>query len=273
MKEGKSMDDQFTTACSPENQEMVSPELIRSLGIPPAEIYASAENVIKLAKAAGEADGRGFVLLPFCHTVEAKALGADIKPADDTAGPRPGSYTLKGPEELAAAEIAKSPDAARLLEACAALAAEGRSVVYQLSGPISILSCMMPLNNFFKSWRKEPETAQRCLGAIGDMLLDYAREIRAAGVKYISYSDPAGNRDILGPKYSRQMAEEFTLPFLKRLAEACGEDTTVIICPLTAQALLSENLMAPAKGEETGRLCVGCVKRGGLPERRNFILV
>ena len=89
------MNDTFSPVCSPENQEMISPELIRSLGMPPAEIYASAENIVKLAKAAGEVDGRGFVLLPFCHTVEAKALGADIKPADDTAGPRPGATRSK----------------------------------------------------------------------------------------------------------------------------------------------------------------------------------
>lgn len=267
------MNDILSLICSPENQEMISPELIRSLGIAPAEIYASAENIVKLAKAAGEADGRGFVLLPFCHTVEAKALGADITPADDTAGPRPGNCTLKGPEELAPSDIAKSPDAARLLDACRELASEGRAVVYQLSGPVSILSCMMPLNGFFKSWRKEPEAAKRCLDAIADMLLGFAREIRAAGVKYISYSDPAGSRDILGPKYSKLMAEEFTLPFLKRLAEACGEETTVIICPLTAQALSSENRLAAAKLGETGEISAGCVKRGGLPERRNFRLV
>ena len=259
------MNDVLSLICSPENQEMISPELIRSLGIAPSEIYASTENIVKLAKAAGEADGRGFVLLPFCHTVEAKALGADIKPADDTAGPRPGSCTLKGPEELAPVEIAKSPDAARLLEACRELSSEGLAVVYQLSGPVSILSCMMPLNSFFKSWRKEPEAAKRCLDGIAGMLLDFAREIRAAGVKYISYSDPAGSRDILGPK-----AEEFTLPFLKRLAEACGEETAVTVCPLTAQALFSENLLAVAKAGEKGEIAAACVKRSGLPERRNF---
>ena len=105
------------------------------------------------------------------------------------------------------------------------------------------------------------------------MLLGFAREIRAAGVKYISYSDPAGNRDILGPKYSRQMTEDFTLPFLQRLAEACGEETAVIICPLTAQALMTENHIAAAKAGKTGEISAGCVKRGGLPERRNFRLV
>lgn len=266
------MNDLLSMTCSPENQEMISPELIRSLGMPPGEIYASQENIIKLAKAAEESDGRGFALLPFCHTVEAKALGADIKPADDAAGPRPGAYTLKSPEELTPAVIAKTPEAARLIEACSALASEGRAVVYQLSGPISILSCMMPLNGFFKSWRKEPETARRCLRSIGDMLLDFAREISAAGVKYISYSDPAGSRDILGPKYAKMMAEEFTLPFLKRLTEACGEKTTVIICPLTAQSLAAENFIAPPETGKNGTLAAGCVKRGGLPERRSVSL-
>lgn len=251
---------------------MISPELIRSLGIPYGEIYASTENIVKLAKAAGEADGRGFVLLPFCHTVEAKALGADIKPADGTAGPRPGAYTLKSPEELIPAVIARSTEAARLLEACSVLASVGHTVVYQLSGPISILSCMTPLNGLFKSWRKEPETATRCLGVIGDMLLDFAREIRAAGVKYISYSDPAGNRDILGPKYTKLMTEEFTLPFLRRLTEICGEETTIIICPLAAQSLAAENFIAPPEKGEDGTLAAGCVKRGGLPKRRNFLL-
>ena len=129
---------------------------------------------------------------------------------------------------------------------------------------------MMPLNSFFKSWRKEPEAAKRCLDGIAGMLLDFAREIRAAGVKYISYSDPAGSRDILGPKYGKLMAEEFTLPFLKRLAEACGEETAVTVCPLTAQALFSENLLAVAKAGEKGEIAAACVKRSGLPERRNF---
>ena len=111
------MNDVLSLICSPENQEMISPELIRSLGIAPSEIYASTENIVKLAKAAGEADGRGFVLLPFCHTVEAKALGADIKPADDTAGPRPGAYEPKSPEQISPVSFAKSPESAPILQA------------------------------------------------------------------------------------------------------------------------------------------------------------
>ena len=105
------------------------------------------------------------------------------------------------------------------------------------------------------------------------MPLGFARDIRAAGVKYISYSDPAGGRDILGPKYGKLMAEEFTLPFLKRLAEACGEETAVTVRPLAAQALFSENLLAAVKAGEKGEIAAACVKRGGLPERRNFKFV
>ena len=73
--------DQFSQfTCRPENQEMVSPGLISSLGIAPEDIYASVENITAIAAAAGKSAGRDFALLPFCHTVEAKAMGADIRP-------------------------------------------------------------------------------------------------------------------------------------------------------------------------------------------------
>ena len=56
------------------------------------------------------------------------------------------------------------------------------------------------------------------------------------------------------------------------LSEACGEETVVTVCPLTAQALFSENLLAAAKAGEKGEIAAACVKRSGLPERRSFRL-
>ncbi|MFR5879440.1 MAG: hypothetical protein ACLUEQ_00780 [Cloacibacillus evryensis] len=85
--------DQFSQfTCRPENQEMVSPALISSLGIAPEDIYASVENITAIAAAAGKSAGRDFALLPFCHTVEAKAMGADIRPPTTPPDPGPGLY-------------------------------------------------------------------------------------------------------------------------------------------------------------------------------------
>ena len=59
-----------------------------------------------------------------------------------------------------------------------------------------------------------------------------------------------------------------------RRADIAGEGGAYrYVVPLTAQALMTENHIAAAKAGETGEISAGCVKRGGLPERRNFRLV
>lgn len=257
--------------CRPENQEMISPELIGSLGIACDSIYAAADNICAIAEAASLARKQDFILLPFCHTTEAKALGADIRPADDTAGPRAGRYTLDDLSMLPSVNIADNPDAARLIDACTALKNKGWRVVYQLSGPISILSCMMPLSVFFKCCRKDPGAVAACLSSLQKMLLDFADVLCGAGAEYISYSDPAGSPAILGPKYTAMLTEQFTFPFLTQLAEICKGRSSLLICPLTASSLsFGEHITCvPPKA---GTLSVRCVKRGGLSELKNFKL-
>lgn len=263
--------DVFSRAkCSDENREILSPERMRALGIPPTELYANVSNIIALATAERQAGGRDFLLLPFCHTVEAKAMGAIIQPADETAGPRPGAYTLSAPCALRPVEIAAHLDVRQLLDACTTLTQGGAQVVYQLSGPISILSCLMDLSALFKDWRKSPRQVQDCLDSIRAMLLDYAQALCGTGIAWISYADPAGSPDILGPKYTALLNEWFTLPFLKELSQICGTRCTLLICPLTAAALATgEHLRTVAEG---GDLAVRCVKRGGCTVRKTAVL-
>ena len=265
------MDAFARVACSPENQEMISYALIQSLGIPPAGLYSRTEHILKLAEAASQARGWKAVLLPFCHTVEAKAMGARITPADETAGPRPGEYAVTLPEQVPSVEIAADPDAARLLEACGRLRQEGRPVIFQLSGPISILSCLMNLSGLFKCWRKDPEAVGECLDRIRHMLRDFGTVLARAGVDCISYADPAGSPDILGPKYGALLTRRFTKPLLEELLEVCGGTTALTVCPLTAAALSREGVLHPARAGE-GRLAAGCIKRAGYPVQPRFVL-
>lgn len=260
---------QFT--CDPENQEMISPDLIGSLGIPPEDIYASVENICAISTTASRLGKRDFALLPFCHTVEAKAMGADIRPADETAGPRAGAYTLSGPGALPLIDISLAPDASNLIKACSVLKGEGRRVVYQISGPLSIFSCLMPLSALFKCWRKDPDTVAASLERLRAALSRFTGTLCDAGIEYLSYSDPAGSANILGPKYSKLLTDQFTLPFLKQVLEICGARCSVLICPMTAAALSAgEHIAAVSPGG--GDLAVRCVKRGGCARLKNFKL-
>lgn len=198
-------------------------------------------------------------------------MGADIRPADDTAGPRAGAYTLNDPGELPPVDISASADAARLLRASSALRDGGWRVVYQLSGPISIFSCMTPLSCLFKYWRKTPETVGASLDRLQDMLSRFTAVLCEAGVEYISYSDPAGNANILGPKYGSLLTERFTLTFLKRIRETCGDRCSLLICPMTAASLSSGgHLLAAAP--DGGDIAACCVKREGCMKSKNFKL-
>lgn len=249
-------------SCRHENQELVSPALLHSLGVEPAGLYGSVDTILQVALGAKQAGGQGFVALPFCHTTEAAALGADIKPADDTAGPRPGAYTCTAIDQVPVRPLAQDPVIVRLLEACGQLKAQGERVVYQLTGPISLLSCLMDLSVLFKTWRKQPDQVQALWDALIPTLLDYVSAICQAGADAISFADPAGNGDILGPKYARLLCQGFTIPFLRQALERCGGGTTLVLCPITAAALTGLGALAPvARG--AGTLACGCIKSGG----------
>lgn len=54
----------------------------------------------------------------------------------------------------------------------------------------------------------------------------------------ISYADSSGGVNILGPKMSEQVIEDFTYEFLKKFKEITNGKAIVILCPKTTFALL-----------------------------------
>ena len=95
------------------------------------------------------------------------------------------------------------------------------------------------------------------------MLLAYLDAACRSGVAYLSYADPAGNADILGPKFTRLLTKQFTAPFLlqaQQLIETQGYQTTLLLCPLVAGALAQDGCLSEAA--DGGKLAVGCLKSG-----------
>ncbi|MGB5822942.1 MAG: uroporphyrinogen decarboxylase family protein [Proteocatella sp.] len=241
----------------------ISPKIMEILGLDFAKIYDDKNNIIRIASAIKAENNNKTMVLPFCHTVEAKAMGGDIRPGDDTAGPRPGSYVYSNLEEIKKISVMDNPDAKRLLQSCADLKHQGENVVFMITGPISILSSIMDLTVVFKAWRKNPDLLSEVFGVISEMLLEFVKEISAAGADIISFADPAGNPDILGGKYTASLAEMFLLPFLTKAIEVCGDSTTICLCPLAAATLSKMNLIK-LETSGNGQLACSCVKK--MPE-------
>lgn len=226
--------------CTYDNSAGISDEVTKKLDLTFPDAYKHRETMVMLAEALKETDQASFCELPFCHTVEAEAMGGIVNYGNEKTGPRAKEYICTKPEELL--EL-KSIDFSQgriheLLLACQDLRQKGENVVLEIAGPFTVLNVLMDAKYVFKGWRKQPEVMKEVFWKIGNELLKYIKEAQKYGVNMISYADSSGGVNILGPKMAEQVVEEFTYEFLKKVEEIIGENIVVLLCPKTTFALL-----------------------------------
>ena len=226
--------------CTYDNAPENRPEAAKELGIAFPDAYLHADTMAMLSKANKEKSGGHVCILPFCHTVEAEAMGGIITLGNEVAGPRAKEYIIKDIEELLKLpEIDFSKGRIHeVLLACQKLRGQGEHVVLEVSGPFTILNVLIDSKYIFKGMRKKPELMKSVFEKLGNQVLRYVEEAKKYGVDMISYADSAGGVNILGPKMAAQMAEEFTYDFMKKLEKFADEKTIILLCPKTALALL-----------------------------------
>ena len=99
---------------------------------------------------------------------------------------------------------------------------------------MTIINGVADIMKILMGWRKSPEIMDAFFDKVSKGLVDFAVAAEKAGCKIIYYADSPGSLNILGPKYARQITENFTVPFLKKLDEALPEDCIIHLCPKTS---------------------------------------
>jgi uroporphyrinogen-III decarboxylase len=95
----------------------------------------------------------------------------------------------------------------------------------------------MDISLVFRGWRRNEALINKILERLREELLKYAVELKKNGADVLSFADPAGTPAILGPKYSRMLAESFLLPFLSRIDSLSDDALIVHLCPRTSALL------------------------------------
>lgn len=226
--------------CTYDNASENSPEVAKRLGLAFPDAYLHADTMAALSKANKENEGGAMCILPFCHTVEAEAMGGIITLGNEVAGPRAKEYVYTNYEDLVnLPQIDFSKGRIKeVLLACQQLREQGEHVVLEVSGPITVLNVLIDTKHIFKGMRKNPELMKQVFWKVGNEILRYVEEAKKYGVDLISYADSAGGLNILGPKMAEQMVEDFTYEFVKKLQEFADEHTLIMLCPKTTFALL-----------------------------------
>ena len=230
--------------CKPQDAVGFSQEIIDKTGLPFPESYSNSTSLAALAAAVKEEKNFPFCGLPFCHTVEAEALGGKINLGDGLIGPRATEKVFTSVEDLMqtpAIDFNKGR-IQQVLLACSLLKERGEKVVLEICGPYTIISSLMDLSIFFKVWRKNPQLAEELFAFISDNLLNYFKAACDAGADIISYADPAGSLKILGPKFSEKTAHLFTIPFLQKARDITRGKALIHLCPKTTLILTGLDL-------------------------------
>lgn len=252
---------------------------------PDAFLYR--EPMAELARFIKEQEGACFCMLPFDHTLEAEAMGAKVIYGNGETGPRIRETVCTGAKELLELpEIDFSGGRMQeTLLACRTLREEGEHVVFQVSGPFTVLNGLMDMPRLFRSMRKEPELMKAVFQRLETELLNEIRKAKEYGAEFISYADSSGGVNILGPVLAGRMVKEFTYGFLKKAEALAGSEMMILLCPKTTLALTGTGraefvnhrlLGQPSYGEACmrmkgkavfgGQMCIknrnGCLENG-----------
>lgn len=225
--------------CTYNNSVGICEEVTEKLKLEFPDAHLHSETMVVLSKALKEYDNACFCTLPFCHTVEAEAMGGIVNYGNAKIGPRAKAYICAKPEELL---TLKEMDFTQgriheVLLACRTLRQQGENVVLEVSGPFTVLNVLIDAKYVFKALRKQPEIMKSVFWKIGNELLRYIEEAQKYGANMISYADSAGGVNILGPQLAEQVVNDFTYEFLKKMESIIKDDTIILLCPKTTFAL------------------------------------
>ena len=209
----------------------INENVTKKLNLKFPDAYMKRDTMAEIALAINEYDGATFCELPFCHTVEAEAIGGIVNYGDEKAGPRAKEYICSKPEEILELKEIDFSDGRILevLEACRILIEQGEDVVLDVAGPFTVMNVLIDPVHVFKAMRKKPELMKEVFWRLGNDVLKYVEEGIKRGVTMISYADSSGGVNILGPKMAEQVVEDFTYEYLQKLQEITDDKALVLL--------------------------------------------
>ena len=247
------MDEVMDFKCVSDKMEEIPESIVKKMGMNFPEIHTKAEYMATLSKELKEYKKDTLCRVPFCNTVEAEALGGNIKLGDAKAGPRVESYAFNSIDELM--EIGEinltQKRINEVLKAVEILSSKGETVVLNVIGPFTIITSLVDSRIFYKAMRKNKEMVYDFLKIIEDNIVKYMEEGINRGAKIISYADPVGAKDIVGPKVYKDFSGKSSYNILKNMEDKL-DDSIMHICGKTSTALQNIGFIEahPIKFEE-----------------------
>jgi [methyl-Co(III) methanol-specific corrinoid protein]:coenzyme M methyltransferase len=215
----------------------VETAVLARLGVTaPEQLHVKPQRLAQAVQESRNAMGSRLWRLPLCHTLEAECLGASpvlmlnsamVKgPAYDDAGGLPREIQLHGPRAEAMWQA---------LQLLRQSKGTGHRIVYDLEGPFTVLSMLLPLEETYGAALDGEQDA--LLRRLLDQLLAYAHMAWQSGADILSVADPVVTIDLVGERLFRACYQDWLLRYLSGLRTACP-GALIHLCGRLSQSLL-----------------------------------
>lgn len=226
--------------CDQIDNENIPLEIIQGSNLSFPNLHKNANDMAYISKSLKDYRKDSICKLPFCTTVEAEAFGANINLGDEKNCPRSRDYAFSSLEELSKLDNIDFDNGRikEVLESISILSSKNEIVTLNVCGPMTIISLLVDLKYFYKGVRKNLECIDKLMNIIEDNIVNYIVKGYEKGAKIISYSDPVGDINIVGPKVYEEVVSKTTINILERASTCIGEGV-IHICGKTSSALFN----------------------------------
>jgi uroporphyrinogen-III decarboxylase len=226
-----------TFKCVGDNFEAIPESIVKEKGLSFPKAHTNRDDISLLAKELKEHRKDTICRIPFCVTVEAEGFGANIKLGNEKTGPRVDGYIYNSVEEL---DHIKEIDLTKgrikeVLNAVEIIKKQGEIACLNVEGPFTIICSLIDPMIFYRGIRRNREIVDKFIRVIEDSIVKYILEGIKRGADIISFADPVGSMDIVGPKMYKDVSGKISLNILKRVQPSLN-NTIIHLCGKTSTA-------------------------------------
>ncbi len=227
--------------CNSNDNEKIPDMVMKNLKLGFSDVHFDGLKMAALSKAIEEYHQDIICRIPFSNTIEAESLGAEVKFSRPDIQARIGKFNIESLEDifkLGEMNLNKG-SVFETLMAAKHLREEGKIVCLQVEGPFTIANQLMDSSFFYKSLVKEKEAMMHLFQIIEKGILNYIEQAVLNGVSIISYADPSGTLDLVGPRVYKNYSGKLNHNILKKAEEIPG-DFLIHLCGKTSSSMERE---------------------------------
>jgi MtaA/CmuA family methyltransferase len=181
------------------------------------EAHLDSTMMARLTLAANRLAGIENVGVPFCMTVEAEAMGAQIDLGSQGSEPNIAVYPMNSVADtdrlsnidVTAGRAGVCVNAIRILRK----EAPQIPVFANLTGPVSLATSLVDPLIFYRALIKNKESAHKLMRIVNRTLIQFGSALIEAGAEVVCIADPSASGELMG----KRAFSEFALPYINDL--------------------------------------------------------